>query len=253
MNAPGKTLANKSWLAAILILGLAASGCQPPAGTPQPTVWAVRVQYSAALEPAVKNLSACAEKQPGIGLITHQLPASQLDPSKADLTLLLGSPAGFSGFSAQIGTDDLVVIVNPSNPAEVQPKDIPGIFSGQTRSWDELSARQAQGLATRQPAPVHAWRYYAGEDVETALEKIFPAGQGFSDRLPQAPGPKEMVEAVAGDPDAIGFIPRSFATPDIRILQMENPGLQGIPQLALSPTEPQGPARSLLACLQARP
>ena len=253
MNAQAAALANKSRLAVILILVLAASGCQPPAGPPQPTVWAVRVQYSAALVPVVKNLTACAEQQPGIGLITHQLPASQLDPSKADLTVLLGSPAGYSGFSAQIGTDDLVVIVNPSNPAEVQPKDIPGIFSGQIRSWDELSARQAQGLATRQPAPVHAWRYYAGEDIETALERIFPAGEGFSDRLPQAPGPREMVEAVASDPDAIGFIPRSFATPEIRIVQIEDPGLQGVPQLVLSPTEPRGPARKLVACLQTRP
>ena len=203
------------------------------------------------METVIPDLTACASQQPGVGLATSEIPANHLEISKSDLALRLGKPVSFGGFSAQAGSEDLVLILHPTNHAGVQIADAFRIYSGQVHSWDELS-NEGGSQPTSQAMPVHAWRYSPGDDIQEGFAALFPAGSEMADRLPVAPGPREMVDAVASDPGAVGFIPRSFATPKVRVVASEKLALQALPRLILSESEPQGPARVLAACLQKR-
>ena len=67
-----------------------------------------------------------------------------------------------------------------------------------------------------------------------------------------APTSEAMLESISSDPGAIGFIPRSWITSDVQPIQID-PDLQIAlhkPLLALTPTEPAGELKALVACLQ---
>ena len=76
-----------------------------------------------------------------------------------------------------------------------------------------------------------------------------------------APDPQAMLEAIAGNINAIGYIPGSFLTSgdptltsNINIIQVDKPLEDALhqPVIAVTRSEPQGLMRSLLVCLQNR-
>jgi hypothetical protein len=231
-------------LAAALSLLLLA-GCQPLVATPPPTAWPVRVQYTPALAPRLAALHACAGQIPGAGLLVDERPATALDPAKADLVLRFGQPAPPPAFSAPIGEDEMVAVVNSANPVSLKPGDLAAIFSGQIRAWSDLDP-----ASTQTPAPIQPWTYPAGDDVRDAFTQSSLSGAAISPRAGLAPDPAAMLQAVAGDPAAIGYLPRSQVTGQVRVVEAAGDNPVQTPILAIAQAEPQGPARALLACLQ---
>jgi hypothetical protein len=61
-----------------------------------------------------------------------------------------------------------------------------------------------------------------------------------------AVSPSHMVEALTADPNAIGILPRGWMNDQLRELYV----VASIPVLALTPSEPAGPIRELIACMQ---
>jgi hypothetical protein len=237
---------------AVALSLLLLAGCHPlAAAPPPPTAWPVRIQYTPALTPRLAALQDCAAQIPGAGLLVDELPARLLDPAKADLVLRLGLPANPPGFSAQIGADQVVAIVNPINPVTLHAGDLAAIFSGQVRAWADLSPVPAltPGSAIT-PTPIHLWTYAPGDDVRDAFVNTFLSGAAISARAGIAPDPSDLLQAVADDPSAIGYLPGSVVTDRVRVVDVSGEGPGQAPLLALAQSEPQGPARALLACLQ---
>jgi ABC-type phosphate transport system substrate-binding protein len=238
-------------LLAIMLASLALAACQPAASKPLPTVAAVRVQYTPAMQPALKSLSGCASQIPGVGLVVTELPADRMDFAKADLSLRFGSPGQTPGFSAAIGSDDVVVVVNASNHTAVQPGDLAAIYTGRIRDWNDAAKSQpASSSVTPAPNPIQVWSYTPGDDVRDVFTKDLLDGTAIAERVNLAPNPAAMLQAVASDPAAIGYLPRSLVTSQIRVLDFAGKKPAPAPLLALASAEPQGLTRALLACLQ---
>jgi ABC-type phosphate transport system substrate-binding protein len=231
----------------LLLSGCSGTGT-PPAVTPQ----VVRVQYTAAGQPWLVDLTACAAKMEGVAISAEQRVASTLDAGSADIMLRLGVPQGLSLPSFQVGEDQIVVIVQPQNPvSSLTREQLLGLFIGQITNWSELGGTDQ---------PVQLWVLDAGEDIQA----IF--GQTVLDGLRVPPGahlaadPGQLRDAVAADPGAVGIISKHYLAGNpstgsgqaVRVVRLPDDfsaALQ-VPVLAITPTEPQGAVRGLLACLQ---
>ncbi|MCJ7536739.1 MAG: hypothetical protein MUO57_14520, partial [Anaerolineales bacterium] len=76
--------------------------------------------------------------------------------------------------------------------------------------------------------------------------------QRFSRLASVAPSPQAMLEAIGKTPGAVGFLPRSWTSPDVSIIKIE-PDLQEAlrkPLIVLTKTEPGAGLQNLLTCLQ---
>lgn len=148
------------------------------------------------------------------------------------ISLQLGEPQN-GAYAAVLGEDHVIMIVHPDNPlAELSLQQAQAIFSGGQKTWPDGSE-------------VQAWSLPATLDVSTALTA---AGFTFAN-TGLAPTPQSMLEAVAANPLAIGYLPARWLNSSVRALNV--PDLKvDLPILAVSEQEPQGSARALLLCLQ---
>jgi len=233
---------------AALLAGGNLSGCQPLAAAPLPTPQAIRVQISPSLRPWTEDLHACASGLAGAGLVLDEIPASGMDPLQADLSLRLGGSVGENIYAAAIGEEEIVMVVHPSNPMdELAFADLQGMYAGSVGSWEEISGSPAS-LAGQ---PIQIWSYLPGEDTRSGFDAAVLSGRDTAPVVNLAPSPKAMLEAVAGSPSAIGFVPGRWVDETVRPVAVDLPGeALREPVLALSAKEPQGQPRQLLLCLQ---
>jgi ABC-type phosphate transport system substrate-binding protein len=228
-----------------LVISQAITSCQavtPPAIVPTPQF--LRVQYTPALAWMAPEFNLCIRQQSGYALVVFEKPASSLDITQAEITLRLGSPGGDSGYQAELGSDELVVVVNPQNSLqELTGSQVRDIFSGSSRTWSKVSKGN--------PNPIQVWTYPQGNEIrqyfEDALSPILlnPAAH-------LAPDPAAMQQAVAADPSAIGYLPVNWVDSSVRQLSIPDIAASSLrlPILAITQTEPQGAQKEWLLCLQ---
>lgn len=234
----------QNWLSlALACAWLLMSGCQPgitPAAQPDPLI--LTLQMTPALDRLRPAMHTCAQAE-GIGLAITSLPAPALDPLEAGLVLRWGAPPENELYAAVLAEEALVFIVNPASPLQnISAADLHALYSG-----------QVQTLPGTAGAEMHAWAYPAGDDLQQAFESaLFEDTDTSSLPVYLAPDPAAMLEAVAQDENALGFVPAGWLTEQVRavVLNGVSEPLLRQPILALSPAEPQPPARGWLLCLQ---
>ncbi len=230
-----------AWLASACS-GLAPGTAAPPA-TPQP----LYLVHTPALRPWRSRIVQCAAGLPQVGLRLEEQPdGSTLEPAP-DAVLQLSEPLTGTVFATLLGYEDLRLVVNSANPLrQAQGSALAALFQGEIRSWQSLSAT----LPTAYSASVDAWVYPSGSELDRALRRVLP---GFAPQAWQAPDPQAVLEGVAASPGGVGFAPQSWLAPlppgvKTAGLPAEIRALLRLPVVALSPVEPQGSLRQLLAC-----
>ncbi len=227
-----------------LVIGLAAACTQaaPPVIVPTPQSW--RIQYTPALAWMAPEFNLCIRQQPGDALIVSEKPASALDVAQAQITLRWGAAPENTGYLTELGSDDLVVVVNPQNPVRnLTGSQIRDIFSGANRTWS--------AYAKGNPNPIQVWVYPTGNEIRQYFEKsLNPPRLNPSALL--APDPGVMRQAVAADPSAIGYLPGRWVNSSVRGLSIPDIAETSLrqPILALTSAEPQGTQKEWLLCLQ---
>lgn len=225
------------------------SGCAGPSrATSMPTPQV----FNVALTPSVSNLAGelhtCADSSPNLVININEIPAPSLDINTASLSIRLGGKPT-KGYTAPINNETIVLIINENNPVlTISPEEISGIFTGQITNWNEIGGEQQT---------IQVWSYLNGDDTREIFdESVFP-GEQLTPNALLAPDPQAMLEAVGDDPLAIGYIPQSWISPldparQIRIVEVNEKLAEKLhqPVLAFSRSEPQGPLRKLLFCLQ---
>ncbi len=195
------------------------AGCLPV--TPASEVQTLAVYATPAAQPWLADVYSCVPQ--GIVLRVGN------NPALADLTIRLGEPDLWPAPAYQIGSEDILVLASPRSP-------LPNLTLEETRL-----------LFAGQGAPsVQVWVYAEGEDVQRVFEQFVMAGRAVTSWARLAVGPQHMFEALSNNSDAVGFLPRRWATGDLRALFV----IPNVPVLALVENEPQGALRALLACLQ---
>lgn len=225
------------WLAACTTV-------QPPTSPPTPQVLHI------AMTPATRTwqtaLRLCEDSLPALRLLVEEIPASQL-AYESGLNIRLGVPDLSSPyFAAQIGEEQIVVVVNPANPLqELGEADLRALFTGRVSNWNEF--------VPSYPEPVQVWSYPESDE----LNQIFSTAL-WQSNAPMllaylAPDPFAMVEAISDNPGAIGYLPSSWLLDNsVNPITVSDALMRSLtqPVLLVSIQEPQDLARNLISCLQ---
>jgi hypothetical protein len=225
----------------LLTLMLLTACSTPPSAV---TSQVITVHYTFSTRPHLADLYDCAADLPGVILQAEERHASFLDPMSADLILRLGAPPRLDTPSYALGTDELVLIVHPSNPVtSLTAEQAADLFRGRIRNWREVGGAEA---------PVEVWAYAEGEDVQQALQAALLDNAPLTPSAHIAFSPEGMAAGVASQPAAIGFLPRNLLSGSVRPVTLEGRAAPLLPTLAIVREEPQGKVRALLACMQAK-
>jgi len=224
----------KPIISSLLLTSFLLVSCASPA----PTAAAVtlRVQYTAAAAPWFADLSTCAG-QTGVTLQPDPRLAASLDLTSADMAIRLGD-SNIASPAYQIGTDELLVIVNRQNPTGLLSSGrVRALFTGQVRNWLEINGADA---------PVQVWIFPSAEDVEQAFEIAALDGSPVTPDARLAMTPDEMSQAIANDVNAIGILTRRWKMGNVSDVYT----VVEVPVLILVPAEPQGAVTALISCAQ---
>jgi hypothetical protein len=195
----------------------------------------ITVQYTAAAAPWLTDLYDCA----GANVVTsEQRAANFLDLQSVNMAIRIGQSANLTSPAYQIGSDQLLVIVNPHNPIDaLTAEQVRGLFTGQVLNWQEVNGSDA---------PVQVWVFSFDDDIQQIFEQTALGGSLVTSLARLAADPDQMAKAIASDVNAVGILTFHWNTANVSAVYTG----ASMPVLALTPTEPQGLVQELLACLQ---
>ena len=137
---------------------------------------------------------------------------SEIADGTVDAAIILHPPTE-NVFVTPIGFEQIVFIVHPENPLEnISSIDAQRVLSGAISSWSEISIIEAPAEVIVSPA---------GTSTRVALETYLPDMFAFSSSARLASDPEEIVRLVATTPGAIGGVPYSHVTTDVRVLALD--------------------------------
>jgi hypothetical protein len=208
------------------------AACTPATPTVEPQT--ITVQYTAAAQPWLSDLYACAGKNI---LVAQPRPADYFDPH-ADLALRVGQPAVLTTPAYRIGMEDVLVVVNRAAPvASLTAAQVEELFSGRVTDWNQVSAGTS--------GKVQIWVLPSGDDVEEIFEATVLNGTPVTSLARLANSPDEMIRAIASDENAVGVLPVRGKPGDVTSVFTA----ASVPVLAITPTKPTGASLQILACL----
>ncbi len=227
---------------ALLLTLVLLTSCATPTPPPEPHV--LTIHATSATQPWLDEAYRCAST---LAVPPDGAPLALLrvaDPYTAEIRLRLASPSHLTSPSYVIGETRLEIIVHARNPvAALNAGQVSALFGGRERDWAAVGGESGE---------VRVWVYARGTDSQEAFRAAALGGGPVTSLARQAAGPEAMLEAIAGDRNAIGFLPRPWLTDDVRPLSLPEDLERALttPVIAITPEEPQGAARALLACLQ---
>jgi hypothetical protein len=224
----------------ICLLSTLAACRELSTAAPLPTPDTVLVQITPALQKLTPRLQACAQQDTTVGLRVKEVPAQALDFRQAAVSLRIDLAPGTQPYAADLGSIQIAIIAPPGQaPSHLSRNDLANIYNGRLTQWPGSSQ------------PIQLWTYLPGDDLRQAFERLVPGEQSEqppSQQLRLAPSPQAMLDAVAASPGALGYVPKDWL--DARVQAIPLDVTLAAPLLALTPAEPQGAARRLIACLQ---
>ena len=239
-----------------LLLSLVFASCTTEP-TAIPTLIPAQVVTTPALEGIVNWWCASYAEELGLSPIELEiLPPGEAiavaKSGKAELAIIGVEPPP-DWFATLLKIEGIAVVVHPTNPIRVfSMEDLAAIFTGSVTSWQEL------GGADKQIQPVIP---LSGDEVRIRFENLVLGDSPPSPAALLGPTPLAVSMIVAEDPGAIGYLPFSLVTEEVRPIRVDGvlPGLTTIQDgrfplrleiLALAPKEPIGVAYDWLVWLQ---
>lgn len=202
--------------------------------TPTAVPASISVQYTAASAPWLADLYDCA----GSNLITAEPRWTDFIDLKTDIVIRLGEPGQLTTPAYQIGTEEILVVLNKVTPiTSLSATQVKELFTGQTTEWSQIDPGKS--------GSVQVWIFASSEDMEQAFERAVLGGTPVTSLARLANTPDEMSQAVAADRNAIGILPRHWKMGNVTTVY----SAVSVPVLAITPAEPAGAVRQILACL----
>jgi hypothetical protein len=228
------------------------TACTAPASrSPAPTAQAIQLNYPPALSTWVEKFTACASKEPLVALFLTPATTQTSDLLPNEIGLVFGESFPFdeSMFPSQLGTEQILVLVNQENDGTWLTMDnLRSIFSGEVSLWENNDA-----------TPIEVWILPDGDPIRTTFDRMVMQSTPITTGAMLAPDFNAMLEAVAENPGAIGYLTESAMASDGAVwlnqvkpisldYSLEQSFIQ--PVIALTQGEPQGLLRDLLACVE---
>lgn len=204
----------------ILFCSFLLVSCSP--GTPASTPQMISVYSTSAAQPWLPALYECAGSQAVVSRVD--------DPAAADIILRIGEPEFLASPAFQIDTEEILIITHRQSPVP------------------NLTLEEARALfAGRGDPSVQVWVYAEGEDVQEVFERSVMEGGSVTPSARLAAGPQQMSDTLGNEINTVGILPSHWKVGDVRELF----SAATVPVLALTESEPQGPVKELIACMQA--
>jgi len=209
-----------------LFLLLTACATASISSTPQ----VVTVYATSTTQPWLAELYDCAKQQ--------SVPIRESVKESADIVLRLGQPANLSTPGFQVDSDDVLIVVNlVRSPNSLNAEQVRDLFTGQINDWGQIDPSK--------PGKVQVWVFAQGSDMQEVFAKTL-VGRAVVSNARLATSPDEMSQAIASDENAVGILSRHWKTASVADVYVT----ASAPVLAITPSEPQGVVKDLLACLQ---
>lgn len=181
----------------------------------------ISVYSTSAAQPWLSPLYECAGTQVIISRVD--------DPAAADITLRIGEPEFLVSPAYQIDTEEILIVTHRQSLVQ------------------NLSLEEARALfAGRGDPSAQVWVYAEGEDVQEVFDRYLMEGGGVTPSAMLSVSPQQMSDTLVNDSNTVGILPRRWKAGDAR----EVFSVATVAVLALTESEPQGPVRELIACLQ---
>lgn len=218
----------KKILLSILLL---VTSCSPvPANTTTPTPTVIKVYATPATQSWQTSLFKCATDQSAVLTLS--------DPGSADITIRIGEPENLSMPVFQLGWEEVLVVVNKAHSfQQLRTEQVTELFTGEISHWEQI--------APTETGAVQVWVFADGDDTQQVFKQTL-TGKPIASNARLAASPEEMSRAIANDPYAIGILSRRWKTDNLSDVYVA----ASAPILAITPSEPQGTLKNLLACLQ---
>lgn len=178
----------------------AASGAQPLASLLADAYMQANPHVQIAVEPVASDAAAQHYVEQGRADAALLLSTAPLDASQG-LTI------------TQIAVDALVIAVHRDNPLQNIGLDLARqVFNGRVRLWSELDAGHGQiEVLTRED----------GVGERTAFQQTVMRRRQITPTALVLPGDRELLEALASEPEAIGYLPASWLDDRVKALTLE--------------------------------
>ena len=218
----------------------------------------IKLQYSNSLDWLTPTMTSCANLLKNTGLVTHSLPAQDLNLSSSDVVLRWGAPTNLSQTAYQIGSEKLALAVGKGNPLQTLQIDTARqVFNGGITTWGSLHTA----------CPDCFKSYDSGMDAKTISLNFYPSGNDIQEIFLQKvmnaqpiatasalliPDPASMHEILAGSNEAIGFLPAHLLDTNLKEVTLSGLDASQLEQpiLAITASKPQGKINDWLLCLQ---
>jgi hypothetical protein len=186
----------------------------------------------------VQKLHQCALALPEIGLIVEETSNIALESIQADLKLQFGEPPKVSpDYLYSLGEDQIVIIAG---------KDV---------NLPVLNQEELSELFSRSDSNYSIWTYGPGNELRAVFDQAILGEVPTSPTARLVSDPEAMLEAVAADPNAVGYVPDSWLMGEVQRIAIQDNLQQAFsqPVLAISAVEPAGNLLAYLVCLQRDP
>lgn len=229
-----------------ILVALALAACLPtlpeaPLSTPE--IW--RVQMPASLAWVGARMNVCAQQQAGVALLVDFQPPTAPMLETSDIIVRWGDPDPQDGSDwYKIGEETLAIIIHPQNSIQsISTEQLRQAFTGQVRDWSEVADNEQPLVPVTLP-----------DQDETTLVLGSVAGEApsITDRTLIAADPAAMIELVAANPGAIGYLPSRWLNESVRELSLSSdpPAITTRPVLLRFTSAPTPAQTGWLACLQ---
>jgi len=194
------------------------------------------IQYTAASVPWLAILYDCASGD----AVTSELRGSDfLNTQSANMVIRIGKPDNQTSFAYQIGTDNILVILNLKNTTRKLTADqVRGLFSGHIQNWKTINSNDTS---------VQPWVFPPGEDIQEIIKQTLLDGSPVSSTAHMANNPNEMLQAVEKDVNAVGIITGRWKNANVSGVYT---AASSLPVMAITLSKPQGTLAHILACMQ---
>jgi hypothetical protein len=220
-------------------------GCSTPqTATAIPTLQTLTITLTPAVQPLEEAIHLCAVLQPEVALVVNELPAAFIGKSIADLAIQFGEPRSIKGYAAIITQENIAIIIHPDNLIKaLNLSQLHDLFTGQAYSWDKVGGSDHA---------VQIWTYPENDDVRQVFDNAILSNDSLSSEAMLSSDPSQMIREISADPGAIGYVPASWLSPQVKAVELTPDLLTALrqPILALAPADPQGATRRFLSCLQ---
>jgi ABC-type phosphate transport system substrate-binding protein len=204
-------------------------------GAPSPTAVPITLQYTAASYPWLVSIYDCAGNTV---ILAEQTAADIQDLQAADIAIRLGQLENLPSPAYQIGTDDLLVIVNPQNPIKLLTvAQVRSLFNGQIQNWKDVGGIDA---------PVQVWAFTKTEDIQGIFNHLILSDSPVTSMARLASNPNEITQAISKDINAIGILNRRLITSGVSDVFT----VTSMPVLAFTRSNPTEGISNILSCLQ---